>query len=80
MRLTVLKPFVDKYDHVTEYQPGTTLDIEDKGRVDDLIARGLCAEAQEDPEETDSPANPNETATRPAPSKTKTKKPKLAKQ
>lgn len=44
MKLKVTATFRDKNDHVTVYEPGKILDIEDKERAADLIKRGLCAE------------------------------------
>lgn len=44
MKLKVTTTFRDKNDHVTVYEPGKILDIEDKERAADLIKRGLCAE------------------------------------
>lgn len=41
MKLRVLKPFRDKFDHSVRYKPGAILDIEDEARAKDIIARGL---------------------------------------
>lgn len=43
MKLTVKKTFRDKTDHVTVYEPGTILEVNDKERAADLVKRGLCA-------------------------------------
>ena len=44
MKLIVKNAFRDKTDHVTVYEPGTILDMNDKERAADLVERGLCAE------------------------------------
>lgn len=44
MKLIVKKTFRDKTDHVTVYEPGTILEVNDKERAADLVKRGLCAE------------------------------------
>ena len=44
MRLIVKNTFRDKEDHVTVYEPGTILDVNDVKRAADLVKRGLCAE------------------------------------
>lgn len=43
MKLIVKNTFRDKTDHVTEYAPGTVLEVHDEGRSQDLVERGLCA-------------------------------------
>ena len=43
MKLTVKKTFRDKTDHVTVYEPGSILEVNDKERAADLVKRGLCA-------------------------------------
>ena len=44
MKLNVKNTFRDKTDHVTVYEPGTILEVQDKERAVDLVKRGLCAE------------------------------------
>ncbi len=44
MRLIVKNVFRDKEDHVTVYEPGTILDVNDEKRAADLVKRGLCSE------------------------------------
>ena len=44
MKLIVKNTFRDKTDHVTVYEPGTILEVNDKERAADLVKRGLCAE------------------------------------
>ncbi len=44
MKLIVKNTFRDKTDHVTVYEPGTILEVQDKERAVDLVKRGLCAE------------------------------------
>ena len=41
MKIKVITPFIDKYDNSIRYEPGTVIDIDDKERAADLIARGL---------------------------------------
>ena len=48
MKLIVKNVFRDKEDHVTVYEPGTVLDVNDKKRASDLVKRGLCAEYKGD--------------------------------
>lgn len=42
MKLKIICPFTDKFDHVTAYKAGDVLTTEDIDRVNDLVARGLC--------------------------------------
>ncbi len=42
MKLKVKGTFRDKYDHVTVYEPGQILEVEDKERAKSLVDRGLC--------------------------------------
>lgn len=51
MKIKVKSSFVDKYTREL-YQPGANIDIDDKDRVNDLIARGL-AEAVEEADEAE---------------------------
>ena len=44
MKVIVKKTFRDKDDHVTEYGPGTVLEVKDEARARSLVERGLCAE------------------------------------
>nr|DAD91215.1 MAG TPA: Thrombin inhibitor from mosquito [Siphoviridae sp. ctu3K14] len=44
--VVVLMAFQDKFDHKTQYAPGTELQV-DKERADDLVSRGL-AEVKEE--------------------------------
>lgn len=44
--VVVLMAFQDKFDHKTQYVPGTELQV-DKERADDLVSRGL-AEVKEE--------------------------------
>lgn len=44
--VVVLMAFQDKFDHKTQYAPGTELQVE-KERADDLVSRGL-AEVKEE--------------------------------
>ena len=41
-KLKVKGTFRDKYDHVTVYEPGQILEVEDKERAKSLVDRGLC--------------------------------------
>lgn len=40
--LKVLKPLTDKYDPEKKYKEGDTLLTDEIGRVNDLVARGIC--------------------------------------
>lgn len=42
MKLIVKNVFRDKEDHVTVYEPGTILEVNNSERASDLIKRGLC--------------------------------------
>ena len=42
MKLKVLKEFRDKFDGVTIYKAGTTVEFDDKVRCQNLVERGLC--------------------------------------
>ena len=44
MKLKVINAFCDKIDHVTVYEPGTILEVNDVERAQDLITRELCKE------------------------------------
>lgn len=44
MKLLVKKTFRDKTDHVTDYHPGSVIEIKDPERAKNLIERGLCEE------------------------------------
>lgn len=46
--VVVLMAFQDKFDHKTQYAPGTELQV-DKERADDLVSRGLAKVKEEDP-------------------------------
>ena len=49
MKVKVLQLFVDKYNHITRYEPGTVHEFDDE-RAMDLVKRGLAeaeAESQE---------------------------------
>lgn len=41
--LKVLKPLTDKYDPEKKYKEGDTLLTDEIGRVNDLVARGICS-------------------------------------
>lgn len=41
--LKVLKPLTDKYDPEKKYKEGDTLHTDEIGRVNDLVARGICS-------------------------------------
>ena len=47
MKLKVIKPFTDKFDHRTEYKAGSVLEFDDELRCADLIRRGLCKSVKE---------------------------------
>ena len=42
MKLIVKNVFRDKEDHVTVYEPGTILEVNNSERASDLVKRGLC--------------------------------------
>ena len=42
MKLKVLKEFRDKFDGVTIYKAGTTVEFDDEVRCQNLVERGLC--------------------------------------
>ena len=42
MKLKVLKPFTDRFDKHVKYKIGDTLHSDDRERIANLIARGLC--------------------------------------
>ena len=44
MKLKVISAFRDRDDHVTVYDPETSLEVKDKNRAQSLIERGLCKE------------------------------------
>ena len=44
MKVKVLNTFRDKNDHVTTYNSGTIMEVNDEARVKDLISRGLVKE------------------------------------
>ena len=44
--VVVLMAFQDKFDHKTQYAPGTELHV-DKERADDLVSRGLAQVKEE---------------------------------
>lgn len=44
MKVKVLKIFRDKHDHVTMYQEGTILEVQDEKRAKSLVDRGLAKE------------------------------------
>jgi len=44
MKLKVINAFCDKIDHVTVYEPGTILEVNNVERAQDLITRELCKE------------------------------------
>ena len=44
MKLKVINAFCDKIDHVTIYESGTILEVNDVERAQDLITRELCKE------------------------------------
>lgn len=44
MKLIVKNVFRDKEDHVTVYEPGTILEVNNSERASDLVKRGLCEE------------------------------------
>lgn len=44
--VVVLMAFQDKFDHKTQYAPGTELQVE-KERADDLVSRGLAKMKEE---------------------------------
>lgn len=46
--VVVLMAFQDKFDHKTQYVPGTELQVE-KERADDLVSRGLAKIKEETP-------------------------------
>jgi len=46
MKVKVLQLFVDKYNHITRYEPGTVCEFDDE-RAKDLVERGLAEENQE---------------------------------
>lgn len=52
MKLKVKNTFRDKLDHVTVYEPGHILDVNDKERATDLVNRGLCEVYKETETET----------------------------
>lgn len=41
MKVKVLKPFMDKFDHSVSYDVGTELDWNDEARIADCEERGL---------------------------------------
>ena len=41
MKIKVIVPFFDKFDRNVQYKPGEVIDIEDKARAENIIARGL---------------------------------------
>ena len=47
--LKVLKPLTDKYDPEKKYKEGDTLLTDEIGRVNDLVARGICSIASVKP-------------------------------
>lgn len=47
MKLKVLKEFRDKFDGVTIYKAGTTVEFDDEVRCQDLVERGLCEVVKE---------------------------------
>lgn len=44
MKVKVLNTFRDKNDHVTMYNSGSILEVNDEARAKDLISRGLVKE------------------------------------
>lgn len=44
MKVKVLEAFRDKNDHVTMYEKGTILEVQDEKRAQSLIDRGLAKE------------------------------------
>lgn len=44
MKVKVLEAFRDKNDHVTMYEKGTILEVQDADRAKSLIDRGLAKE------------------------------------
>ena len=42
MKLIVKNVFRDKENHVTVYEPGTILEVNNSERASDLVKRGLC--------------------------------------
>jgi hypothetical protein len=44
MKFKVVEKFRDKHDHVTEYEQGVILDVQDEARAADLVSRGLVKE------------------------------------
>lgn len=44
MKVKVIKTFRDKHDHVTMYEKGTILEVQDEERAQSLIDRNLAKE------------------------------------
>ena len=44
MKVTVIETFRDKHDHVTMYEKGVILEVQDEDRAKSLIDRGLAKE------------------------------------
>ena len=47
MKIKVIVPFFDKFDRNVQHKPGDVIDIKDKARAEDIIARGLGEVATE---------------------------------
>lgn len=73
MKLKVKHPFTDKFDHTTRYEAGDILTLDadtsdNVGRINDLLARGLCEVALDAPEkESETPTRNDETSATAAP-------------
>lgn len=51
MKLKVIKAFLDKTDHKTLYEAGKRIEINDKQRAREIIARGLAVEVLPKPKQ-----------------------------